>query len=261
MQIYLLVKATAKADVLIYRTNSQKPDDEFINRFQQIFTDIIPQRNSDSRPNSDLNGETDDPKISLKYTDSEVLGVKSGAHIANDGSRPTGDLKMNEHDFKISNDRTPRNLQDLKFAPSWVKPDLMMSLASRFYTPGSGGLGTVFHSQAGDLHTPTLDLDWTTSLSLLNPMASTQPTHQLDFDQFNQQYLSQYLAGRILYDRVESYAPSAFIHRDSGHDTMHESPDGTINDIPVDQASTITLSRDVSAAGAVDGMSCADGGK
>jgi hypothetical protein len=150
-------------------------------------------------------------------------------------------MKMDEHDLKISNDRMPCNLQDLNSTPSWVKPDLLMSLASRFYTPGSGGLGTIFQSQAGDMHTPTLDLDRTTSLSLSNPMASTQPTHQLDNDQLNQQYLAQHMAGRNLYGRVESYAPSAFIHRDSGYDTMHESPDGTINEIPVDKASIITL--------------------
>ncbi|KAJ5215334.1 uncharacterized protein N7498_001741, partial [Penicillium cinerascens] len=236
------------------------PDDEFINRFQQIFTDIIRQRNGDSRPDSDLNGEMGNPMMPVKYADSEVLGVMSGAHITNDGSRPKGDLKMDKHDLKISNDRTPRNLQDLNFTPSWINPDLMMSLAGHFYTPGSGGRGTVFHSQAGDLHTPTLDLNMTTSLSLSNPMAGTQPTHQPYFDQFNQQYLAQHMAGRNLYGGVESYAPSAFIHRDSGYDTMHESPDGTINDIPVDQASTITLFRGFSAAGAMGGMSCAEDG-
>lgn len=46
----------------------------------------------------------------VKYADSEVLGVMSGAHITNDGCRPKGDLKMDEYDLKLSNDPTPRNL-------------------------------------------------------------------------------------------------------------------------------------------------------
>ena len=194
----------------------------------------------------------------VKYADSEVLGVMSGAHITNDGCRPKGDLKMDEHDLKLSNDPTPRNLQDFNLTPSWINPDLMMSLAGRFYTPGSGGRGTVFHSPAGDLHTPTLDLNMTTSLSISKPMAGTQLTHRPDSDQFNQQHLAQHMAGRNLYGRVESYAPSTFIHRDSGYDTIHESPDSTINDIPVDQASDVTLLWGLSAAGAMGGMSCAE---
>lgn len=69
------------------------------------------------------------------------------------------------------------------------------------------------------------------------------------------------MVGRNLYGRVESYVPSTFIYRDLGYDTMHESPDSTINDIPVDQASDVTLFRGLSAAGAMGGMSCAEDGK
>lgn len=57
-----------------------------------------------------------------------------------------------------------------------------MSLVGRFYTLGLGGRGTVFYSQAGDLHTPTLDLNMTTSFSISKPMAGTQLTHRPDSD-------------------------------------------------------------------------------
>ena len=46
----------------------------------------------------------------VKYIDSEVLGMISGAHIINNGYRPKGDLKIDKHDLKLLNDLTPHNL-------------------------------------------------------------------------------------------------------------------------------------------------------
>ena len=126
----------------------------------------------------------------VKYVDSEVLGVMSGAYIINDGCRLKGDLKMDEHDLKLLNDLTPCNLQDFNLTLLWINLDLMMSLAGRFYISGLGGQGTIFHSLVGDLHIPTLDLNMTTSLSILKPMAGTQLTYRPDSNQFNQQHLA-----------------------------------------------------------------------
>ncbi|KAJ6115898.1 hypothetical protein N7523_006315 [Penicillium sp. IBT 18751x] len=207
------------------RNNAQKPDEEFIGRFRQTFSDIVPRRDSE--------------------------GGSNGAFMMN--GRPT-DMKMDESDLKHPNDQTPRNLQELNFTSSWIDPNgmPMMPLASQypgFYTPNSGGMGAIFHSQAGDLHTPTVGMNMITPLSLSNSM-SVQHSQGQGLDHFNQQYLGQHVPEINPYVQPASYAPSAFMHsRESGFDAMDESGDNSsMNDFPVDQASTISTSTDFSNA-------------
>lgn len=165
-------------------------------------------------------------------------------------SRPMGnEMKMDEHDMKFSSERTPRNISDLGFTPSWMDPSAMpmMSLAGQhpgFYTPNSGGMGAIFHSQAGDLHTPTLGLHQMTPLSLSNPVAANP---QMGMEQFNPQYLAQHMPEMNPYVQQASYAPSAFMHREPNFDAMDESvDDASLNGLPMDQASTVTASTDYS---------------
>lgn len=156
-------------------------------------------------------------------------------------------MKMEDHDLqKFANERTPRNLGDFGFSPSWMDPSGMpiMSLAGQhpgFYTPNSGGIGAISHSQAGDLHTPTLGLNQITPLSLSNPIA---PNPQLGMEQFNPQYLAQHMPELNPYVQQASYAPSAFMHREPNIDAMDESVDhASLNGgLPVDQASNVTAS-------------------
>lgn len=163
------------------------------------------------------------------------------------------EMKMEEQDMKFSVERTPRNLSDLGFTSQWMDPSAMpeMSLASQhpgFYTPNSGGMGAIFHSQAGDLHTPTLGLNMITPLSLANPMPGGPANHQQPgMDHFNPQYLAQHMPEMDSYAQQASYAPSAFMHRDSAFDAMDESVDGSsLNGVPVDQTSNVTASTDFS---------------
>ncbi|KAJ5594813.1 uncharacterized protein N7459_001021 [Penicillium hispanicum] len=225
------------------RNNTQKPDDEFITRFQRTFADIVPRRDSDNGSHPGIfNVGPGDPMMA---------------------GRPSGnEMKMQDANSKFPNERTPRNLQDLNFSPSWMDPGSMLmagSLAGQhpgFYTPNSGGMGAIFHNQAGDLHTPTVGLNMITPLSLANTIPGAQP----NMDQFNPQYLAQHMPDMNPYVQQASYAPSAFMHRDS-YDAMDESGDGSsINDIAVDNTSNLTTSTDLSAAGAASvGMSFADG--
>ena len=228
-----------------YRNNTQKPDDEFIGRFQRTFSDIVPRRDGEGDPNGGfmMNG---------KYAGHESTTLKFGADVPNCGFRPMGDMKMEESDMKFSHDRTPRNLQDLNFTSSWVDPSAMpmMPLASQypgFYTPNSGGMGAIFHNQAGDLHTPTVGMNMITPLSLSNSMPA--PPNQASIDQFNQQYLGQSVEMNS-FVQPASYAPSAFMNgRESGYEAMDESGDSSsLNEFPVDHASTISTSTDFSSA-------------
>lgn len=163
---------------------------------------------------------------------------------------------MEDVSMKFSNERTPRNLQDLNFSPSWMDPAAMQMMSSfagqhpGFYTPNSGGMGAVFHNQAGDLHTPTAGLNMITPLSLANPMPGSHPSngHPVHLDQqFNPHYLPPHMPDINPYMQQASYAPSAFLHRDS-FDAMDESSDNrSLNSIPVDQESNITASTDHSS--------------
>jgi len=230
----------------VHRNSAQRPDEEFIGRFQRTFSDIVPRRDVEVNPDNGyvMNG---------RYAGREsTTNLEFGADVPNCGFRPVGDLKMEDPDLKFPNDRTPRDLQDLNFSSTWVDPNSvpMMPLASQypgFYTPNSGGMGAVFHNQAGDLHTPTVGLNMITPLSLSNTIPA-QPNQGLD--QFSQQYLEQPVPEINPYVQPASYAPSAFMHsRESGYDAMDESGDNSsLNEFPVDQASTISTSTDFSNA-------------
>ena len=192
--------------------------------------------------------------------------------VANCGYRQVGnhEMKIEEHHLKFPNERTPRNLQDLNFSPSWMDPGSMhmMSLAGQhpgFYTPNSGGMGAIFHNQAGDLHTPTVGLNTITPLSLSNPIAGPQHGAQPVLEHFNPQYLAQHMPGMNSYTQQATFAPSAFMQRDSGYDVMDETvDDSSINGIPLDQASNmsaVTASEfSVSSANAM-GMAYTSGEK
>lgn len=230
------------------RNNTQKPDDDFISRFQQTFADVVPRRDSDGGPNGADMGH---PAMAGRYEDCEPGNLMFGADL---GNRPMGhEMKMEEQDMKFAAERTPRNLSDLSFTSTWMDPSAMpmMSLAGQhpgFYTPNSGGMGAIFHSQAGDLHTPTLGMNMITPLSLANPMPGGPANHQQPgLDHFNQQYLAQHVPEMNSYVQQASYAPSTFMHRESAFDAMDESiDDSSLNGIPVDQASNVTASTDFS---------------
>jgi hypothetical protein len=153
---------------------------------------------------------------------------------------------MTSHDVKFpvnNQDRTPRNMHELGLTPSWMEPGpySMMPLANQpsgFYTPNSGGMGAIFHNQAGDLHTPT-GMHTMTPLSL-SGMPDTHHPHASAFEPFNPQLLHS-MQEMNPYSQQPSYAPSAFMHRDSGYDAMDDSMDNSsINDVQVETASNAT---------------------
>lgn len=238
------------------RNNSQKPDDELINRFRRTFADVVPRRGSNEHAVLLNEEECQDPMMPSRYASPRRYSSVRGFNF--------GHRTMEGNDMKIPPDCTPRNLQDLNFTPSFMDAESfnMMPLAPRhpgIFTPNSGGVGAIYHSQAGDLHAPTLGLNTITPLSLSIPMANApQPN---GFGQFNpqSQYFSQNIPDMNPYAQQASFAPSAFLQRESGYETMHESPDGRLNEMQNESTSNATNSTDFTT-GQV-GMSYTDGEK
>lgn len=145
---------------------------------------------------------------------------------ANSLFRPvTGD-----EDVKIT-DPTPGALQDFRFTPSLMDPNsfAFMSLANQppgYYTPDAGGMNTLNHHPAGELHTPTLGLNLVAPLSIPNPIADPlplDPTAEMNLHHSHHQYLPQQFQNLNPFGQQTSCAPSTFVHRDSAHDPLDKS--------------------------------------
>lgn len=85
-----------------------------------------------------------------------------------------------------------------------------------------GGTNTVFHNnQAGDLHTPGMGFHLGTPLSVPNSAGQSDTTAAIDMHGFHTHLLnSQPFQNPNRFTPQQSYAPSSFIHQDSGYDTM-----------------------------------------
>ncbi|KAF2252576.1 hypothetical protein BU26DRAFT_259274 [Trematosphaeria pertusa] len=130
------------------RANSQKPNEELLENFRATFPHLAQTTRSQS-----LNNPT-----GTSLTD--ALDV---AHT----TRHFGD----HEDIKDA-DPTPRgNNEPWRFTPSLLDPNsfAFSSFANQppgYYTPTPGGTNTLYHSQAGDLHTPGFSFGLGTPLSL-----------------------------------------------------------------------------------------------
>ncbi|KAJ5561808.1 hypothetical protein N7535_003730 [Penicillium sp. DV-2018c] len=216
---------------------ARKPDGEFITRFQQAFSDIVPRRDSLGAPSETSRSAAVDE------------------HMMDTRMLDTDDVKIESHDVKFpvvpNNDRTPRNMQELGMTPSWMEPGSFSMMPftnqpSGFYTPNSGAMGPIFHNQAGDLHTPT-GMHLITPLSLSGMPAHNQ--HSTSFEPFHPQFMNP-MHEMNPYTQQPSYAPSAFTHRDAFHDVMDDTLDDTstsMNGTHVETASNMTASTDFSA--------------
>lgn len=110
-----------------------------------------------------------------------------------------------------------------------------------YYTPTPGGTNTIYHPQAGDLHTPTLSfgMGLGTPLSMPTTDAALQSTgpamvdlHQgfhhpahpapagMHPSQFHQQ---QHFHPFVQpHPQQQAFAPSTFVHQDTGYETMDQ---------------------------------------
>lgn len=141
-------------------------------------------------------------------------------------------------------DPTPRAQHEpWRFTPSLLDPNsfAFTSFANQppgYYTPPPGGLNTLYHPQAGDLHTPGIGLGMGLGTPLSDPssadglhhgglMNMSAFSHDMNpqFQNYNpfshppqqqQQQHHQHQPQQV------SYAPSSFVHQDTGYETMEQ---------------------------------------
>ena len=91
------------------------------------------------------------------------------------------------------------------------------------FTPTpSGGMSAMFHNQAGDLHTPGMAFQLGTPLSLSASESHAHPASAVDMHGYHPHLLhSQTFQHTTIFGQQESYAPSTFVHQDSGYETMN----------------------------------------
>ncbi|OJJ39253.1 hypothetical protein ASPWEDRAFT_49287 [Aspergillus wentii DTO 134E9] len=175
------------------RQNSQKPDDELINKFQRTFSDLVPPQ---SNP--------------------EPFGQP---HV---GQITPARLNMGGGDVR-HNDQNGHNTPDSRFTPSFLDPGSLPFMPfpnqqNGFYPPNSSGMSSILHSQAGDLHTPNMGMHLISPLS--QQMAGVDNT-TMNFDQFNQSFFPPNFHNPQPFPQQDSFAPSAFVH--DSYDAIDES--------------------------------------
>lgn len=200
------------------RTSSQKPGDEFIANFRHNF-----------------------PEVSIATSAAGGSGNNSNEAVA---EAPHYERHHSVgHEGIKDLDPTPRAQNEpWRFTPSLLDPNSFSfaQFANQppgYYTPTPGGTNTLYHNQAGDLHTPAMGmhLGLGTPLSLPNSAEALQASSLIDISTFGHhmppqfhnynpfgpqsqhQLLSQHHA-----PPQDSYAPSSFVHQDTGYETMEQ---------------------------------------
>ena len=111
---------------------------------------------------------------------------------------------------------TPSMLDTNSFAFS----NFVNQHSGEFSTPTPGGNNNFFHNQAGDLHTPGMAFQLGTPLS----SDDSHPVSAVDMQGFHPHLLhTQPFHDHRNFQPQQSFAPSSFIHQDSGYDTVDAS--------------------------------------
>ncbi|KAG9243983.1 CP2 transcription factor [Calycina marina] len=195
------------------RTSSQKPGDDFIANFRQSFPDLSTTQSASNSGTTSLDARTSAP----------------------DRSQSQG------HDIK-DHDPTPRAQHEpWRFTPSLLDPNsfAFSNFANQppgYYAATPGG-STLYHNQAGDLHTPGMGMGMglVTPLSLGPSPDGLHTGSMMDISGFSHQMqpqfqnynpFSHHQHGQHHHQQQtqqQSYAPSSFLHQDTGYETMeHE---------------------------------------
>jgi hypothetical protein len=172
-------------------------------------------------------------------------------------SRHIGD---HEHEDIKDQDPTPRGHdQPWRFTPSLLDPTsfAFTSFANQppgYYTPTPGGTNTLYHSQAGDLHTPGFSFGLGTPLSLPTSEGTVhagQPATNPHLQGFNPHALGTHHFHNVnpfgmQPQHAQSFAPHQFTHAPSAFDhgplaqTHEDSPmDNMVSDIEMQEQSPL----------------------
>jgi hypothetical protein len=230
------------------RTSSQKPGDELYENFRQHFPAVTSNPSSATASSSEnpsvaalADGQTqsrydafdlvDDYGLERIFSAMSKTACDEGEDIGLTlQSRPPHDEKI------IDQDPTPRAQHEpWRFTPSLLDPNSFAfhAFANQppgYYTPTPGGTNTLYHSQAGDLHTPGMGMGMGIGLGTPFSMPSSemgvQPGPVLDFSPYGPQHMQAHSFQNYnpftapQQPPQPSYAPSTFVHQDTGYETM-----------------------------------------
>ncbi|KAI1333745.1 CP2 transcription factor-domain-containing protein [Xylariaceae sp. FL0016] len=193
------------------RTSTQKPGDELLANFRQQFPDLSTA------------ASTSPPGIAAQA----AVAPENTILVGSGQERHPGSAS----DVFRDQDPTPRaSGAEWRFTPSLLDPNSFsfQTFANQppgYYTPTPGGTNTLYHPQAGDLHTPSMGL----GMGLGTPLSSDGPIHaapaMMDLSQFQhglpphhfQQQFNPFIQPT---PHQQSFAPSSFVHQDTGYETM-----------------------------------------
>ncbi len=141
--------------------------------------------------------------------------------------RHLGDLERNN-----DHDGGPGESDHWRFTPSMLDTNsfAFASFAnqqSEGFTPALGGnMSGVVHNQAGDLHTPGMGFGLGTPLSTSISESQSNSASAIEMHGFHPHLLHSHpFQNSTPFAQQQSYAPSSFVHPDSGYETMRGTHD------------------------------------
>ncbi|KAK3346694.1 CP2 transcription factor-domain-containing protein [Lasiosphaeria hispida] len=195
------------------RTSSQKPGDDLLANFRQQFPEVA-------------------AATSASAAAASTTATTSQADVAITSQERAHSLS---HEAFRDQDPTPRaSNEPWRFTPSLLDPGSFSfanfaSQPSGYYTPTPGGTNTLYHPQAGDLHTPSLSLGMGlgTPLSMSTTEGGAHPgATTMDLASFHHgfhphpfQHFNPFVQPP---PPQPSFAPSSFVHQDTGYETMDQ---------------------------------------
>lgn len=207
------------------RTSSQKPGDDLLANFRQQFPEVAAATSSSAAAGP------------ARTITAAQPGVVAAASAVTTHERTQS---LMSHEAFRDQDPTPRAgaaNEPWRFpglTPSLLDPNSFSFSAFAnqppgYYTPTPGGTNTIYHPQAGDLHTPALGLGMGLGTPLSMPTTegglhhgtavmglATYP-HSLPAHQFH--HFNPFIQPP---PPQPSFAPSTFVHRDTGYETMDQ---------------------------------------
>ncbi|KIX07617.1 uncharacterized protein Z518_02270 [Rhinocladiella mackenziei CBS 650.93] len=255
-----------------HRRNTQKPDEELYTAFKESFPEVGPssspsavQEQGGSVRRLSTLSETimDEPSTTQRYASHRFTSVHLSALsgglecrrpatmsptlLSSEGHPHNADYFTRafegQPDVKDP-EATPKPFSDAwRFTPSLMDPNsfAFSAFANQppgYYTPTPGSIGTLYHPQAGDLHTPGMGMN--TPLSLPHSVHDLHAQDPLiNLQHFNPHLLHQpHLFQDPFHDQQPqvhvptqpppTFAPQQFLqHQDSGYVAMDETPHKT----------------------------------
>ncbi|KUI71964.1 hypothetical protein VM1G_07957 [Cytospora mali] len=203
------------------------------------------QRTSAAKPGDDLLANFRQQFPEVAAGSSAAVAASQTATAGVSGIAPTGQERTHGlgHEAFHDQDPTPRATNEpWRFTPSLIDPgsfsfSTFANAPSGYYTPTPGGTNTLYHPQAGDLHTPTLafGMGLGTPLSMPTTDAALQSAGPammempgfhpgppgLHPSQFHQPppHFNPFVQP---HPHQQSFAPSSFVHQDTGYETMDQ---------------------------------------